>query len=515
MQFVRFQSVDACQDVGIPVDWIDAVAFGSRDERQMNCDCFGTVVGAGKEAIFSYQNPALYGPFGLIVVYRNIWIFKKSGQSFPVLERVIDCLHQFVSGSELFLGASDDTSKALHERFRFSAPHCQSELRRFVLNFSLDIVEIPVDIENDGTNFCLGELRFKILAPRVGAAASFNSLTILKQCIESAGGISLNDSFEVFEEFEVLIERQVRRKVEHGYLALDAYIRCNFPFADVVFVLAVLDLDGRVIGFDDARCEQLFLHQVVEKRKRVCGRLHPVALGGTRYFDVMAGEDFFLAIVRETVVELADDCFSNQARTGVAARDGGAWLFGSNDVLLAARAGTCFLKMFNNLQAGAYHFKLVSDDIADVFGFDGAMWAKHVFRFYRMLYRLMRNILCVVENVLDTNTLISFPGCIGTGSWFRLADSGARVMLLGLFPVFSFVAFLRLGDQLIELSLQIFEQCSQLVVTVERLLELMLQSFIQLNETMNLCPWVGVFFFQPFEFVHEAPLLVSNGLYTI
>ena len=58
----------------------------------------------------------------------------------------------------------------------------------------------------------------------------------------------------------------------------------------------------------------------------------------------MTGEDLFLAIVRKPIVKLADDYFSEQARSGVTARNRGACLFSGDDVLFAARVSTSLLQ---------------------------------------------------------------------------------------------------------------------------------------------------------------------------
>lgn len=70
---------------------------------------------ANEEAIFAYEHPRCYCPFGLVVVDCNVGIFEKSGQCYPVIQSVIDGFHQFMCWIELRFGADDEFSKVLHE----------------------------------------------------------------------------------------------------------------------------------------------------------------------------------------------------------------------------------------------------------------------------------------------------------------------------------------------------------------------------------------------------------------
>ncbi len=102
------------------------------------------------------------------------------------------------------------------------------------------------------------------------AATSFDSLSVSIQGIKSASGVCLNDATEVFEKGEVFVKRQVWREVEHVYRMIGIADVCgDFSFANIVLVAAVLNLDGRVVSFDDAGLEQLNFLKVVEQGKSV------------------------------------------------------------------------------------------------------------------------------------------------------------------------------------------------------------------------------------------------------
>lgn len=500
LQFICFQPVNASKNVSVPIDGIDAVALGSGDEGQMNSNSSGTFIGACEQRIFSYENPAFDGTLTFIIVYSNIGVFEKSSQRPPVVECVIDRFHQLVSGVELLFCADNDISKALYERFRFSAPHCQSERCGFVLYVPLDCVESPVHVENGVANICLSEFRLEIFTPGVSMAACFDSLAVLEQCVKSAGCICLDDAFEIFEKFEVLVEGQIGRIVKHRDIAMCADVGRNFALANVVLVLAVLDLDGGVIGFDDIRREQLSFHQVIQKAESVGSSLHPVALSGARNSDVMTGEDFLLAIVGKTVVEFADNYFSQKARTGVAARDGGAGLFGGGDVLLAARASAGLLQMIENLQAGAYHFELVGKQVANGHSFDGTVWAEHVFRFDRMLHGFVRQIFGIFEDMFDTRRF-AFLSCLVSSSSFCPADCGARIVFFGLFAVVALVAFFGLGNQDIQFLLQVFKQLALFFTANQGLFQLFSKLSDRVVQFRDVRQQVGVFLLQSRDFL--------------
>lgn len=509
LKFGCFHSIDASQDIGIPVNGVDTVAFSGCNERQVNGNGLCTRIGACEQRIFSHEHPGFYGSFTFIVVDCDVRFFEKSGESDPVIESVVNGLHQFMCRIELGFCSDDDFSKKVYERFRFSAPHRQSESGRLVLDVPLYSVEITVYIENRFANIMFGEFSIKVFAPGVSAAACFDSLSVFKQCIESTGSICLDDALEVLEKGQVVVEGQIRRRVEHvDWMFRVADICTNFSFANVVLVFAVLNLNGRIVGLDDGGCEQVLLHQIVQNRKSVGGCLHPVGLSRAWKIDVVASEDLCLAIVGKAVVEFAYDYFAQKAWTCVTAGNRRTGFFGSNDVLLALGACASFLVVFEYLEAGADHLKLLSAKIPDEDSFHNAIGAERVFWFYQMRHWFVGQILAIFNDMFDASRL-----CVAESidrRFFRLGYCRSRIMLFRFIPVVAPVALFRLRDQNIKLGLQIFEHLAHLFVAVKGLLELSLQVFNQRGEALDFGPRIRKFLLEMREVVvHEAPRVVS------
>lgn len=477
MKFGCFQFIDAGQNVGVPINGVDAIAFSGGDEREMNRNGLGPFIGAGKQAVFPHENPTFDCSFGLIVVDRDVRVFEKSCQSAPMIETVINCFHQIVCGIELGFCAYDDASKQLHQRFRLPAPHCQPEGCRTVLNVLFNFVEFGVDFEHECANLVLGD-GFKVFSSVVSAAARFDSLFVCEQSVESAGSVGLNDSAVVFEEGKIFVKRQIRREVEDiDWMPSITDVSRYLAFAHIVFVSAILNFDRGIVGFDDGGSKQIFFHQIVQKSECVCGTLHPIALSGARDCDVVASEDFFLAMVGKSVVEFADDHFTEQSRTCVAARNGWAWFFCCNDVLLTFRAGASFLAVVEYLQAGANHFQLLCKKVAHEDSFDYAIGTNRIFRLDAMHDLLVRNVLGVFEDMFNAGRFFAAIGCRRWLSWSLGSESGTRIMFFRLLPVFAFVPFFGLRDQYIEPVLHVREQLAQFFVALERLLKLLLKVF--------------------------------------
>ena len=68
MKFAGFHFIDAREHIGIPVDRVDAIALARGNERQVNSYGSGTIIGAGKETVFSYENPAFDRPLGRVLL---------------------------------------------------------------------------------------------------------------------------------------------------------------------------------------------------------------------------------------------------------------------------------------------------------------------------------------------------------------------------------------------------------------------------------------------------------------
>ena len=484
LELVCFQPVNARQDVGVPIDRINSVALGGGNEREMHGDGFGTAIRAREKTILSDQDPAFYRSFGFVVVDCNVWIFEKSGQCKPVIERVVNCLHQFMCRVKIALSSDDDFSQQFDQRLRFSTPHGQSVGCRLVFYFSLDLVQISVYVEDNVACAAVGKLSFKIFSPGVSAASSFSSFSICKQGVKTACGIKLYDAVKVLEEVQIFLEGQIRRIIEHNYFVICiADVSCDFAFSNIVFVFAVLNFDRGIISLYDARLEKFTLQKIVQQGKQICGRLNPIALCRARYDYVIARKNLLLTVVWKAIVKFAHNDFAKKTWTGVAAWNWRTRLFSGDYIQLAFWAGASFLLVVKNFQASADYFELLRATVANKFGFDGARGTDSLLRFDGVKNGLVRELLCVLENVLRA---FRFGVCRIRVRAFRLGlcNCRARIMFFSFLSELFFVALFSLSDQVIEFYLKTFQQCTKLGVSVKGELQLALQIFNQRGEAL-------------------------------
>ncbi len=493
IKFIGFEGVDAREDIGVPINGIDTIAFSGGDKREMNGDGFGSFVGSRKHAVFPYEHPDFNSPFGRVVIDCDCRIFEKSGQSYPVFESVVYGYHQLVCGRKNSFGAYDVFSQLLDQRLRFAAAHCQSNCCSFVFDLVLNAVKVSVDIQDDAAQVVL--TGFEVFTPRMSATAGLRFGTISKQGIKAAGSVSLNGAAERFEKLGIFVKRQVGREVEHchprGFIT---NVGGYFAFADVVFVFAILNLDRGIVSFDDVGLEQAFFQASVKKPESAGGSLHPSTLSGAGDGDIMATEDFLLAIVGQPIVKFADNDFSEQARARIAARNGRQRFLCRDDVLFTFGASASFLKVFNDFQAGADHLQFVSQEVRNKLGVAVAAGTNRVFRSDRMGLRVMRNIFCVFENVLDSccSFVIRSVGSF-FGFLFRRDGSRSRIVVFSFLAVVTLITPLGLRDELIDFGFQISERFALLVIPFEGLLKLLLQVLDDTGKALNFSDGVEVF----------------------
>lgn len=119
MKFVGLQTVDAREDICIPIDRVDAVALGGSDKGEMDGGGFRAFVGAGEEAVFPHQHPAFDCALTFVIVNGNVGIFKKPGEREPVIQCVVDRFHEFMARIEFGLRARNYGAQLFDERLRF------------------------------------------------------------------------------------------------------------------------------------------------------------------------------------------------------------------------------------------------------------------------------------------------------------------------------------------------------------------------------------------------------------
>lgn len=314
MQFICLHPIYSRKNVCIPVHWVDAIAFGRSDEGKMDSYGLGAFIGSCKETVLSNENPAFDRSLRLVVVYSNVGILQEPCKGSPVLQSVVDGLHQVMRWMEAAFSPDDDFAQELNEGLRFFAAHCQPKGGWFAPNFPFDSVQVPVNIENGGGNVVFGKPCFEVSSPGVSAAASFGSLPVLEQGVESTGCICLDNSVKVFKGLKIFTKGQVWRVFEEGNFAvLVGDVGSELALANVVFMAAVLNLNGGVISLDDVRFEQFFLEHGIEQGKCGGGILHPIALCGTWNGDVLASKNLLLAVIGKSIIELADNDLRQQS----------------------------------------------------------------------------------------------------------------------------------------------------------------------------------------------------------
>ncbi len=512
IKFIGFERVDAREDIGVPINRIDTIAFSGGDKREMNGDGFGSFIGARKQAVFPYQHPDFNSPFGRVVINRDCRIFEKSGESQPVFESVVYGYHQLVRGRKNGFGADDVFSQLLDQGLRFAAAHCQSNCCSFVFDLVLNVVQVSVDIQDDAAQVVL--TGFEVFTPRMSATAGLRFGTISKQGIKAAGSVSLNGTAERFEKLGVFVKRQVGREVEHCHpCQFITNVGGDFAFADVVFVFAILNLDRGIVSFDDGGPEQAFFQASVKKPESAGGSLHPPTLSGAGDGDIVATEDLLLPIIGEPIVEFADNDFSEQARASIAARNGGKRFLCRDDVLFTFGASASFLKVFNDFQAGADHLQFVSQEVRNKLGVAVAVGTNRVFRFDRMSLRVMRNIFCVLENVFDA--CCSFV-IRSVGSFFVFLSRGdgrSRIVVFSFLAVVTLITPLGLRDELIDFGFQLSERFALLVIAFDGFLKLALQGLDDTGKALNFSDGVEVFLLPLRKVVFH--LCTALGVYVI
>ena len=488
MKFVSLKIVNATQNIGIPVDRIDAVAFSSSNERQVDGNCGSSCVGACKQRVLPDQHPALDRPFTFIVVDGDIWIFEKSSECEPVPHRVIDSFHEFMRGVKSGFCCIDDFPEPFYQRFRLLAPDRESVQGTLVFYLPLYLIQLSVNIEDASSKFLVSKLCFEILSSRMSTTAGFRSGAITEQCIKAIGGISLNDAVKFSKELAVSFEGQIWRIIKHRNFVIGiADVSGDFAFSDVVLVLAVLDFYRGVISLDDVGFEKLFFQLLVQQGECASSVLHPVALGRARNDNIVTQENFLLTVIWQAIIELANDYLCQEARTDVAAGNRRARLFGRQYVLLAFWAGSRFLAVVENFEGRTYHLQLMGDQVTNEFCLHLARWAYALFGWNFMYNRFMGQVFSVVKDGFAARGLCRAGQVITRlgGFSFRLLWCRAWIVLLSLLAVLPFVALLRLRNQHVKLCLQVLEQVSQFCVCIVRLLNLQLQGFDDSNEPLN------------------------------
>lgn len=104
-ELASLHGVDSSEDVGKVFARINLVALSRGDKREESSYSFTTSVRAGKEEIFAIENKGFDLPLTCIVIYFDFSIFQEASQCEPVIERVINSLHERMFWSKGAVGA--------------------------------------------------------------------------------------------------------------------------------------------------------------------------------------------------------------------------------------------------------------------------------------------------------------------------------------------------------------------------------------------------------------------------
>lgn len=465
IDFAGFHGTDSGEHVSEIFDRVDVVAFARNDKRKVDGSRLTCGIRTDEQKVLPRQNKILDSSLGTIIVDFKIWIFEKSGESEPVLERVLDRLHERVGRIERVFELQQAFVQFLDQRLGFPPPDCKSCRRRFVFNVSLYLVELSVDVQYDFAQFVES-------SPGVRVATSFSFRTIFEQSIKTVGCIGLNKAAKVLEECFVLSEREIRRKNE----SIKRMLRIttadsHFAFAHASSFYAILDFHRAVVGLNDIGGEHFAFQTFIQKFDFSRSGDEPVAHGRPGNNRVFTLEDLRLSKIWQSIGELVNNGVCQKDWTWKSAGNRRTWLLGCDNVLLTAWAGSYFLLVLQSFNRVNYLFELVRELVADKDGFRNAMRADCIFRLDAMRHWFGRQ-------VLKVDMLFVIPILWRLWNGRSCCRSGRSwVVMFGGWTVVFAITFLFLHEQFIELLLKIDKKFAQLCVALQRFLKLILKLF--------------------------------------
>lgn len=479
IEFAGLHGIDPGKYVGKICNWIDAVTFARNHEGKVDGRCPAASVRTHEEKILASQHEVLDSSLGRIVIDVEIRVFEEAGQGDPVLERVIDSLHQRIGGIKSALKAEKLLVELLDQWLRFLTSDRQSLVRRLALNLPFDLIQPAVQREN-----FLAQV--VILSSRMSMAANFGLRAVLEQCIEAASCIGLHVADEVLEEVIVPSEGEVGRKIEDiKRMSGVASVNGHFALAHASLRLPVLDFHWAVVSLNDLGGKHLPLGALIQQLKNQGRGLEPVAQRGAGNDRVLSLEDFRLSVLRESVSKLFSHGSGEKAGTWQSTGDGRTRFFGGNNIPLALWARADLLLMLEAFDRMHNLFELVGDLVPNKLSLNRAVWTNQIFRFNTVAYRVRRQILEVY--VFLVVPWLSRFGRIGFRRFGDRFESGSRswIMPLSFRSIVLTLPFLSLQQQLVELCLQVQQKCPQLGIALQRILQLLLKLLDELNQLLS------------------------------
>ena len=458
--------IDSREHIGKVGNGVNSIAFARLNEGEVNCSSLAASFGANKQEILFREDPIFDRPLGCIVVDGKVRILEKLRQSNPVVECICYCLHQRIGRIETTPEIEKSCVQFLDQRFRVSASGRQSQRWCLSLNLSFDFVQPAVKRNNFVAQVV-------VFPARVGMAADLNFGAIPEQGVKSYGCVSLNEALVVFEELIVACERLVRGKVKDiQWVFSVSSIHSDFATAHTSSALSVLDLYGTIVGLNNSRSKHAPFQAFVQRFDCESRVEEPAIQGRTWNGCVFSGQDFRLAVLRQSVSQFFDHGIAKKTGTSQSARERRAGLLGSDNVLLAFGARANFLLMLKAFNRMNDFLKLVSDLISNEGGFDCASRTNALIWCDGMRHRFGRQVL-----IADVFLVVAINRFLGRLYHLRFCgrvwcSSLSWVESFSLWSVFTALLLLSLLQQLVELCLKVRQKCSQFGIALRHLLQL-------------------------------------------
>ena|ERR1700722_2002575 len=96
VKLTGLHGIYAGEDISQIFNRINIIAFARCDEREMGCCGYAADVRANKKAILAHEDKRLNSAFAFIIVYVKIRVIEAACQSKPMVEGIVNGVHQGV-----------------------------------------------------------------------------------------------------------------------------------------------------------------------------------------------------------------------------------------------------------------------------------------------------------------------------------------------------------------------------------------------------------------------------------
>lgn len=485
VKLTSFEGVDSGEHISHVSQWVNTILLGGDNQGQVDGGSLATGIGAHEQVVFASQDKLLDGTFRGIVADIEVRIIQEPGQGNPMVESVIDSLHQGVLRAKGGLKLKQFFFQLIKQRSGCSLALSQSFLRCLALNLLFHIVQLLVYVKNLKANISVEWQALVKSSASMSIAANFNLAAIGKESIKTTSCVCLNKAREDFEKQLIAFKRQVWGEVKDSERILSiAKVWSHLTFAHFPLELSILDFYYSVVSLNYFGGKHPALQKRIERLDSQGGSKYPVAEGRARNGSALPLVDLLQAIKGREVAIFANNYMSKQSWSGQSFRDGRAWFFCGDDMLLTFRTSSYFLLMLQTLQRLRESVQLVSDFLANWRRINEAVRAQHMVWINYVRDRLSWEILVQLQNMFGVcrftiinsnvralwNLLLCLPS--------KSRDSRPRVVLFSLLSKVTFVALLDMDKQNIKFALQFLKLLPELCIAVKRFFKKLSDAFI-------------------------------------